>query len=188
MDVVLIFFGVIIIGGLVFVAFYNSLVRLKNHCEEAWSDIQVQMKRRYNLIPNLVKTVKGYAKHESETLERVVAERSRAMEGGGGDLAQQAQGENMLSSTLKSIFALAENYPDLKANTNFQELQRELTDAEDKIMAARRFYNSNVKYFNVKIEQFPSNLVALIFNFTKREFFELAEDEAAARQPVDVKF
>jgi len=162
---------------------YNSLIRLKNRVDEAWSDIDVQLKRRYDLIPNLVNTVKGYVAHEKELFEKVTEARSRAM--GAGTATDKAQAENMLSDTLKSLFAVAENYPDLKANQNFLELQRELTDTEDKIQASRRFYNGNVRDFNIKIEIFPTNIMAGMMNFTKRDFFEAAEEE---KKVVEVKF
>ena len=162
------------------VSVYNGFVRLKNRVTEAWSDIQVQMKRRYDLIPNLVETVKGYAAHEKGTLEKVIQARNMAM-GMHENMQEVTQSENMLTGALKSIFALSENYPDLKANANFIELQRELRDTEDKIQAARRFYNGNVLALNTKIEMFPSNIVAVLFHIEKREFFELAEDEQDAR-------
>ncbi len=169
------------------VAMYNGLIKLKNRVKEAWSDIDVQLKRRYDLIPNLVETVKGYAKHESETLENVIKARNEAMATQkGGDAKAQAEAENMLSSTLKSIFALAENYPDLKANQNFLELQRELTDTEDKIQAARRFYNGNVRDFNTKVETFPTNIFAGMLNFKKFEFFEIGDEKE--RENVKVEF
>lgn len=181
--------GIILgITVLYFIAIFNILVRLRTNTKESWSDIEVQMKRRYDLIPNLVKTVKGYAKHESETLEKVVVARASAMKSNGTP-AEQAQDENMLSGALKSIFALSESYPDLKANQNFIELQNELTDTEDKIQASRRFYNSNVRSINIAVQQFPKNIVANIMKFEKMDFFELndAEKEAAS-QPVDVEF
>ena len=165
------------------VGIYNSLVKKKNRAKEAWADIDVQLKRRYNLIPNLVETVKGYASHERELFERVTKARTRAM--GAQDLKEKGQAENFLTGALKTLFAVAENYPDLKASENFLELQRELRDTEDKIQAARRFYNSNVRDLNIKIESFPSNLVAKIFNFKKMELFELAEAEARATPKVN---
>ena len=165
------------------IAVYNSLIRLKNRVDEAWSDISVQLKRRYDLIPNLVNTVKGYAAHEKEVFEKVTEARTRAM--GAGTAGDKAQAENMLSGALKSLFAVAEAYPDLKANQNFLELQRELTDTEDKIQAARRFYNGNVRDFNIKIEVFPNNIIAGMLNFTKREFFGIEENE---KEPVKVEF
>ncbi len=166
---------------------YNGLIRLKNRVDEAWSDIDVQLKRRYDLIPNLIETVKGYAKHESQTFEKVVEARSAAMSAQeGGDAKAQAEAENMLSSTLKSIFALSENYPDLKANQNFLELQQELSDTENKIQASRRFYNGNVRDFNTKIELFPNNIMAGMLNFKARDFFEI-EDEKE-KENVKVEF
>ena len=165
------------------ISIYNGLVTLKNRVDEAWSDIDVQLKRRYDLIPNLINTVKGYASHEKELFEKVTEARTAAM--GAQTPAQKEQAENMLSGTLKSLFAVSENYPDLKANQNFLELQRELTDTEDKIQASRRFYNGNVRDFNIKIETFPSNIIAGMLNFTKREFF--AADEAE-KENVKVQF
>ena len=165
------------------IAIYNGLIRLRNRVSEAWSDIDVQLKRRYDLIPNLVSTVKGYAAHEKEVFEKVTEARTRAM--GAGTAGDKAQSENMLTGALKSLFAVAEAYPDLKANQNFLELQRELTDTEDKIQAARRFYNGNVRDFNTKIEVFPSNIIAGMLNFTKREFFGIEEEE---KDPVKVEF
>jgi LemA protein len=178
--------AVILVIVLWLIAIYNGLIRSRIRVKEAWSDIDVQLKRRYDLVPNLIETVKGYARHEQETFDKVVKARSAAMNTSSDDLQQKTEAENALSSTLKSIFALAENYPDLKANQNFLELQRELTDTEDKIMASRRFYNSNVRSFNTKIEVFPTNLLAKQLGFTKEEFFELNEE--AAREPVKVQF
>ena len=163
---------------------YNSFVRFINRAKEAWADIDVQLKRRYDLIPNLVNTVKGYAIHESSVFENVTKARAAAM--GAGSLAEKGQAENMLTGALKSIFALAEAYPDLKANQNFLELQKELSDTENKIQAARRFYNTNIRDLNTKVESFPNNIIATIFRFSQMEFFEL--EEAAARGPVEVKF
>ncbi len=165
------------------IAVYNGLIRLKNRGDEAWSDIDVQTKRRYDLIPNLMNIVKGYAAHERGVFERVTEARTRAM--GAGTAADKAQAENALSQTLKSLFAVAEAYPDLKANQNFLELQRELTDTEDKIQASRRFYNGNVRDFNIKIEVFPNNVIAGMLKFTKREFFETLDEQ---KNPVEVKF
>ncbi|MDD3487343.1 MAG: LemA family protein [Candidatus Moranbacteria bacterium] len=175
--------GIIIVLALWAIAVYNGLIRLKNRVDEAWSDIDVQLKRRYDLIPNLVNTVKGYAAHEKEVFEKVTEARTRAM--GAQSAADKAQAENMLSSTLKSLFAVAEAYPDLKANQNFLELQRELTDTEDKIQAARRFYNGNVRDFNTKIQIFPNNLIAGSLGYTAREFFEA---EGSEKDPVKVEF
>ena len=167
---------------------FNSLVRGRNQATEAWSGIEVHLKRRYDLIPNLVETVKGYAKHESSTLEKVVAARSAAMSQSGGPEACTAT-ENALGKTLKSIFALSESYPDLKANQNFIELQKEIADTEDKIQASRRFYNSSVLSFNNSTATFPSMLVAGMFNFKKLAFFELDEAEKAeVYKPVKVQF
>ena len=178
---------ILIIAGLVvlWVIFtYNRLITLKNRAKEAWSDIDVQLKRRYNLIPNLVETAKGYAAHERGVFEKVTQARAAAM--GAQTLKERGEAENFLSSTLKSLFAVAENYPDLKASVNFLELQRELRDTEDKIQAARRFYNANVRDLNIKIESFPANIVANIFGFKQIEFFEI--EEAAARETPKVKF
>jgi len=184
MTILYIILFLVIILILWFVGIYNSLIKLKNRAKEAWSDIDVQLKRRYNLIPNLVETVKGYLAHERGVFEKVTEARTRAM--GAKGLQEKAQAENMLSNTLKSLFAVSENYPDLKASQNFLELQRELRDTEDKIQAARRFYNGNVRDLSIKIESFPSKIVAQIFNFKKMELFEL--EEAVAREPVKVKF
>ncbi|MGB2578820.1 LemA protein [Elusimicrobium simillimum] len=181
-------FLVVVLLVMVYVATtYNGLVTLRNRVKEAWSDIEVQMKRRYDLIPNLVETVKGYASHEKETLDNVIKARNMAMTGP-QDIESIAKNENVLSGTLKSLFALKEAYPDLKANQNFLKLQDELRDTEDRIQAARRFYNGNVMSLNTKIEHFPSNIIAGMFGFVKEKFFELAEGEAAARQAVQVKF
>ena len=181
----------IVVGGLLLlvviflIATYNSLVKLKNRVEEAWSDITVQLKRRTDLIPNLVNTVKGYAAHETGVFEKVTEARSAIMNANG--VAESAQAENMLEGALKSLFAVAEAYPDLKANQNFLQLQQELVDTEDKIQASRRFYNGGVRDLNTKIETFPVNLVAGMFNFSKREFFEV-EDRASVENPVEVQF
>lgn len=178
--------AIVVVLIIAIVSLYNALIRLKNRVDEAWSDIDVQLKRRYDLIPNLISTVKGYAQHERETLERVVEARNFAANNQQSSSVQkQAEAENMLSSALKSVFALSESYPDLKANTNFLELQRELSDTENKIQAARRFYNSNVRDFNTKIQVFPSNLIASKLKFTKYDYFEIESSEA---EPVEVKF
>ncbi len=165
------------------IAIYNGLIKLRNRVDEAWSDIDVQLKRRYDLIPNLINTVKGYASHEKETFQNVTEARARAM--GAKDAKEQAQAENMLSDTLKSLFAVAEAYPELKANENFLELQRELTDTEDKIQASRRFYNGNVRDFNTKIQVFPNNMLVGMFSFKAYEFFEADEAE---KENVKVEF
>ena len=184
MNALYIFLGVIFILVIYLIAKYNGFIRLVNHTKEAWSDIDVQLKRRYDLIPNLVNTVKGYAAHEAGTFEKVTEARARAIEAKG--LGEKEQAENALSGTLKSLFAISENYPELKANTNFLQLQNELADTENKIQAARRFYNNNVKALNVAIEMFPGNIIAHMFKFSKMEFFGL--DEEAEREPVEVKF
>ena len=187
MSIGLIILGVVIVLGGWLVVVYNGLIKLKNRVKEAWSDIDVQLKRRYDLIPNLIETVKGYAKHESETFEKVVEARSNAMSAQeGGNAQEQAAAENMLSSTLKSIFALSEAYPDLKANQNFLELQRELADTEDKIQASRRFYNGNVRDFNIKIEVFPTNLIAGMLSFKKFDFFEVGDEKE--KENIKVEF
>jgi len=168
---------------------YNSLVRRRNHVQEAWADIDVQLKRRYDLIPNLVETVKGYAKHESGTLEAVIKARNAAMQTHDKQNAtpeEMAKSENMLTGALKSIFALAESYPDLKANQNFLQLQDELSDTENKIQAARRFYNGNARDYNIAVQQFPMNLVAGMYHFETVKFFEV--EETKEREAVKVQF
>lgn len=181
-----IIFGVVALALVWAIVAYNGFVRLVNRTKEAWADIDVQLKRRYDLIPNLVSTVKGYAAHEASTFEKVTSARTAAMNA--GTPGEKSKAENFLSETLKSLFAVSEAYPDLKANQNFLELQRELSDTENKIQAARRFYNGNVRDLNTAIESFPGNLIASTFRFGKMEFFELDESEAAAKQPVEVKF
>jgi LemA protein len=184
----MIFFGLIIAILLILIIYivsiYNSLVTLKNQCEEAWSSIDVQLKRRHDLIPNIVETVKGYAGHEKETLTKVIEARNMAMQTSGG-LEKRAEAENFLTSTLKSLFALSENYPNLKANENFLQLQNTLNEIEDNIQNSRRYYNAVVRDLNTKIEMFPSNIIAGMFNFTKKEYFEIEERE---KEPVQVKF
>jgi len=170
-------------------AIYNGLVRARVRSEEAWSDITVQLKRRLDLIGNLVNTVKGYAKHEAEVLEKVAAERAGTVNGGQATVQEAAQAENAITGALKTVFAVAESNPDLKANQNFLQLQDELVDTEDKIQASRRFYNGAVRDLNTKIETFPTNIFASMFGFKKREFFEVDEAEAAAvNKPTEVKF
>ncbi|MFA6446897.1 MAG: LemA family protein [Patescibacteria group bacterium] len=159
------------------IAVYNGLITAKNRTDEAWSDIDVQLKRRHDLIPNLVSTVKGYASHESSVFEKVTEARSKAMQAGSIDDKMAA--ENQLSGTLKSLFAIAENYPELKANQNFLQLQTELAATEDKIQAARRFYNGNVRDFNTKLQVFPTNMIAGMLKFTAYKFFEAVEEEKA---------
>ncbi len=179
---------VIAVIALVFIlgAMYNGLVRARNRVEEAWSDITVQLKRRYDLIPNLIETVKGYAKHEKETLDAVISARNSAMSAQG--VAATGKAQNMLEGTLNKLFALAEAYPDLKANQNFLQLQNELVDTEDKIQASRRLYNSSVRNYLDKLRVFPTNIVAGLFGFKDdKEFFEV-EDRATVEQRVEVKF
>ncbi len=176
MSILYIILAVVVVIVLWIIFTFNRLVTLRNRGKEAWADIDVQLKRRYNLIPNLIETVKGYATHEKGVFERVTEARTRAM--GATNPKEKGEAENLLSGTLKTLFAVSENYPELKASTNFLELQRELRDTEDKIQAARRFYNTNVRDLSIKIESFPANTVAKLFNFKKMDLFELAEAEA----------
>lgn len=176
---------VIALAGLILVGLYNSLVSSRNRVQEAWSDIEVQLKRRYDLIPNLVETVKGYTKQESSVLENVTKARSLAMNA--SSIQERLKDENLLSGALKSLFAVSESYPDLKSNQNFMQLQSDLTDTEDKIQAARRFYNGNVRDFNTKIQTFPGNIIASLFGFTQAEFFDI-DEKGPEGQPVSVKF
>lgn len=182
MTIILIGIAVLLVGWLI--GLYNSLVSWKNRVQEAWSDIDVQLKRRYDLIPNLVETVKGYATHEKDALEAVISARARAM--GASTVKEHAQAEGALAGSLKSLFALAEAYPDLKAVASFTQLQGELSDTENKIQAARRFYNTTVMSLNTAVQSFPANMVAGMFGFAPAEFFEL-EDEAQRAVP-SVKF
>ena len=168
-----------------FVVKYNGFITLRTRAQEAWADIDVQLKRRYDLIPNLVETVKGYATHESEAFEKVSEARSKAMQA--GTPSEKGAAENMLSGTLKSLFAISEAYPELKANTNFLQLQGELSDTENKIMASRRFYNGNVRDFNAGVQMFPGNIIAGMFHFAKMDFFQL-EEGSKEKEPVQVKF
>jgi LemA protein len=181
---------IIIIVVVILIAFwaaYNSLVTLRVRVDEAWSDITVQLKRRLDLIPNLVETVKGYAKHESGVFEKVTEARANALSANG--VKETAAAENQFEGALKSLFAVAEAYPDLKASQNFMELQQELVDTEDKIQASRRFYNGGVRDLNTKIQKFPSNVIAGMFGFKNREFYELDDaEQQQAEKPVDVKF
>jgi LemA protein len=177
--------GIVAVIALFLWITYNSLVKLKIRVDEAWSDITVQLKRRFDLIPNLVESVKGYAKHESGVFEKVTEARANALNAQG--VQETAQAENMLEGALKSLFAVAEAYPDLKASQNFVELQQELVDTEDKIQASRRFYNGGVRDLNTKIKIFPNNMFAGMLGFNEREFFEV-EDMASVEKPVDVKF
>lgn len=175
--------GIIVLLIILFIFYYNKFIRLKNQVEESFSGIDVQLKRRHDLIPNLIETVKGYAKHEKDTLEKVVQARSLAMNA--GSVEEKAKAENMLTGALKTIFALSENYPDLKANTNFLQLQNSLMEIEDNIQNARRYYNAVTRDYNVLCESFPSVIIANIFGFKKRAFFEIEEIE---RENVKVSF
>lgn len=187
MTVLWIILAIVVVIGIFIWVTYNSLVTLRLRVDEAWSDITVQLKRRLDLIPNLVEAVKGYAKHEKGVFESVTEARSQVMNAQG--VEETAKAENMFESTLKSLFAVAEAYPDLKASDNFIELQKELVDTEDKIQAARRFYNNGVVTLNTKIQTFPHNIVAAMFKFKNRVFFELDEaEQKTAEKPVDVKF
>lgn len=187
MIVLYIVLGLVVILAIYLIATYNSLVKLNVRVEEAWSDITVQLKRRLDLIPNLVSSVKGYAKHESTVFQNVTEARANALNAEGP--AQTAQAENMLSGALKSLFAVAESYPDLEASENFKHLQEELVDTEDKIQASRRFYNGSARDLNIKIQVFPNNVFANSLGFKEREFFDLDElENATAQQPVEVKF
>ncbi|MDB5188539.1 MAG: LemA family protein LemA protein [Candidatus Nomurabacteria bacterium] len=177
--------ALIVIVVLWFFLTYNGFVTLRNRAEEAWADIEVQLKRRYDLIPNLVNTVKGYATHESTAFEKVTEARAKAISAQGTPAAGQAEGE--LSGTLKSLFAITEAYPELKANTNFLALQTELSDTENKIQAARRFYNGNVRDYNTKLDTAPANIIGHMFGFQKKNYFDLPDTDAA-QQPVEVKF
>jgi LemA protein len=176
--------GVVVLVVLMTISVYNALVGKKVRCDEAWSQIDVQLKRRYDLIPNLVETVKGYAKHESETLENVIKARNAAISANG--VADQAGAENMLSGALGKLFALSESYPDLKANQNFGQLQEELTSTENKIAFARQNYNDSVAVYNIAVMKFPNNMIAGMFNFSKRDMFEI--DEPAQREAPKVSF
>lgn len=175
----------VVVAVLWAVAAYNGLVRLRNLVQEAWRQIDVELQRRHDLIPNLVQTVKGYASHEASTLEDVTQARTIAAAPGSSP-AQQAQQENVLTQALGRLFAVAEAYPDLKANTNFLELQRELTNTEDRVAAGRRFYNANVRSMNTKVETFPTTIIAGMFNFQREEYFET--EDPAARQAPNVQF
>ncbi len=183
MNTIYILWGIVIVFVLWVIGAFNGLVRARNRGREAWSDIDVQLKRRHDLIPNLVETVKGYATHEQGVLEKVIQARSAAM--GAKTTDEKAQTENMLSGALKSLFALSEAYPDLKASANFGKLQDELTDTENKIQAARRFYNTNVMDYNTRLETFPTNLIAGVFGFKRQEFFQA---EASEKELPQVKF
>lgn len=179
--VILIVVGVIVLW---FIAAYNMFVTLVNRVKEAWSDIDVQLKRRYDLIPNFVETVKGYAQHENEAFQKVTEARAKAL--GAQSVHEKETADNMVTSALKSIFAIAEAYPQLRAVESFTKLQNELSDTENKIQAARRFYNGNVRDLNTRVDMFPSNIIAKAFKFGRQEFFELEEENA--KEPVKVKF
>lgn len=187
--------GIVVLAALYAVVMYNRFVSLNNRTDEAWADIDVQLKRRYDLIPNLINTVKGYASHEQTTLDQVTQARTQATQihidpkdVTPAQIKAMASAETGLSQALGRLLAVAENYPDLKANQNFLELQRELSDTENKIQAARRFYNGNVRDLNTGLQQFPGNVIGNMFKFKEREFFELEEGQEAAREPVEVKF
>ena len=183
MVIALIVVGVVLLA---IVLIYNSLVRAKVRVDEAWSDITIQLKRRYDLIPNLVETVKGYAKHESSVFEKVTEARARAL--GAQSVGEVSKAEGDFQKALKSLFAVAEAYPNLRASENFQKLQDEVTDTEDKIQAARRFYNGSVRDLNTKIQTFPTNIFAGLMGFKQREFFEVPGKEATIAEPVKVNF
>ena len=187
MEAIWIIIGVLVLLAVLLWVLYNSLITLKIRVDEAWSDITIQLKRRLDLIPNLIETVKGYAKHESGVFTAVTEARANALNAQG--VKETAAAENQFEGALKSLFAVAEAYPDLKASQNFSELQQELVDTEDKIQASRRFYNGGVRDLNTKIQTFPSNMIAGMFGFKNREFFELGEaEQKAAEKPVEVKF
>jgi len=179
--VVLVIVGFVVIFV---IGIYNRLVTLRNRCDNSWAQVDVQLRRRYDLIPNLMETVKGYAKHEREVFQKVTEARAQAIDA--GSVKEQGAAENMLTGALKSLFAVVENYPDLKANQNFLMLQEELAGTEGKIAYARQFYNDNIMQFNLKQQVFPSNIIASMFNFKEKEYFEIEEPEA--REPVEVKF
>jgi LemA protein len=181
-----IFIGLAVLFVFVIIGLYNGLVRSRMHVKEAWADIDVQMKRRFDLIPNLINTVKGSTNFESSTLEKVIEARTKGLQA--STPAQVGDADIAMRGALSGFFALAESYPDLKSNQNFLSLQSELSDTENKIQAARRFYNAVVMEYNTKIQTVPTNIFARIFSFVESEFFELEENEAAARNPVEVKF
>lgn len=186
MNVLLVILGLIVLLAFVIIGIYNRLVALRQTCNQAWSDIEVQLKQRQDLIPNIVETVKGYAKHEKETFNEVIAARNAAASA--NSVGDTAAAEGMLGMAMGKLFALAEAYPELKANTNFLQLQDELSDVENKIAASRRFYNNAVQEYNTGREQFPANMIAGPFNFDAREFFETPEGREALMTPPDVTF
>lgn len=175
---------ILAVVGVFVVGIYNGLVQLRNRCDNSWAQVDVQLRRRYDLIPNLVETVKGYAQHEKETFQKVTEARAQALNA--GNVQEQGQAENMLTGALKSLFAVSESYPELKANQNFMMLQEELAGTESKIAYSRQFYNDTVMKFNTKQQVFPSNIIANMFNFQEKEYFEIEEPEA--KEPVKVKF
>ena len=177
--------GLIVLVLLWLLMAYNGLIRSRNQTDESWSDIDVQLKRRYDLIPNLVESVKGYIKQEKDVLENVTKARSEAISAGQSGIQQQEKAENVLTGALRSVFAVAENYPDLKSSENFQQLSTELSDTENKIMAARRFYNANVRDFNTKVEVLPTRIFASMMGFSKKDFFETDD---ASKENVKVSF
>ncbi len=185
MSTLTILIAVLVLVVLFGIVYFNKFVRLSNQAKEAWSDIEVQLRRRYDLIPNLVSAVKGYMTHEAGTFEKITEARSRAMQA--ENPHEKGEAENMLSGALKSLFAVAENYPDLKANTNFLELQRELSDTENKIQSSRRFYNTTVRDLNIAVESFPGNVLANIFGYKKMDLFDLPDGDVAQNVP-EVKF
>lgn len=182
MYIILIILAILVLGLIVL---YNGLIRSRNRVDEAWSDIEVQLKRRYDLIPNLVNTVKGYTQQESSVLQKVTEMRTAAMNA--GNMQEKLKDENMLSGALKSLFAVAENYPDLKSNQNFMKMQSDLTDTEDKIQAARRFYNGNVRDYNTKLQVFPTNMIAGMLGFTVKPFFDI-DEKGVEGMPINVQF
>jgi len=175
---------ILAVAAVFVVGIYNGLVQLRNRCENSWAQVDVQLRRRYDLIPNLVETVKGYAQHEKETFQKVTEARAQAINA--GNVQEQGQAENMLTGALKSLFAVSENYPELKANQNFMMLQEELAGTESKIAYSRQFYNDTVMKFNTKQQVFPSNIIANMFNFQEKDYFEIEEPEA--KEPVKVEF
>lgn len=184
MITIYIILGTLILLAVIFIALYNSLISSRNRVEEAWSDIDVQLKRRYDLIPNVLETVKGYAQHERGVFERVTEARTAAL--AAKTAKEHAEAENQLSNTLKTLFAVSENYPDLKANANFLDLQRELSDTENKIQAARRFYNSVVLEYNTRLQVIPTNVLAALFHFSQKDFFDLSSN--SERENIKVTF
>jgi len=185
MEALYVLIGLLLITLFWIIAIYNSLVRLRQHLKDSWAGIETELRRRYDLIPNLVETVKGYAAHEKQVFEKVTEARTRAVSSSGSPTTQAAD-ENVLVQGLRSLFAVSEGYPELKASDNFLELQRELANTEDRIQAARRFYNGNVRDLNTRIEVFPSNLIANLFSFTQAEYFEIEEVGAASAPQVDL--